>query len=123
MKMNNLGNVWNQVQVTVGSSTANGEAPSIGSYRVEANNEYWVDLTLCHRRARIVADGDGDTDVDYVVYDRNDRELASDYALNDNMDVTINTGSYDGTCRPFRVKMRNLGNVWNQVTLTIYDLD
>jgi len=123
MKMNNLGNVWNQVQVTVGSSTANGDAPSIGSYRVEANNEYWVDLTLCHRRARIVADGDGDTDVDYVVYDRNDRELASDYALNDNMDVTINTGSYDGTCRPFRVKMRNLGNVWNQVTLTIYDLD
>ena len=123
MKLNNLGNVWNQVTVTVGENTANGDAPSIGSYRVEANDDYWVDLTLCHRRARIVAAGDGDTDVDYVVYDQRDNVLASDYATHDRMDATINTGSYDGTCRPFRLKLNNLGNVWNQVTVTIYDLD
>lgn len=123
MELNNLGDVWNQVQVTVGNNTANGDAPSVGSYRVEANSEYWVDLTLCHRRARIEAHGDGDTDVDFTIYDRNNNIVHQDLALNDRTDATFNTGSRDGTCYPFRLKLNNLGNVWNQVTVSIYDLD
>ena len=123
MDLINLGNVWNQVQVTVGSGTANGDAPSVGSYRVEANSEFWVDLTLCHRRARLVAAGDGDTDVDFTIYDRNNNIIHQDLALNDRTEVTFGTGSRNGECLPFQLKLNNLGNVWNQVTVTVYDLD
>ncbi len=123
MQLNNLGNVWNQVQVTVGTGTAAGDAPSVGTYRVEARSEQWVDLTLCHPRARIEAHGDGDTDVDYTLYDRNDNVLHQDLALHDRTDVTFNTGSRDGSCYIFRLKLNNLGDVWNQVTVTVYDLD
>jgi hypothetical protein len=123
MELNNLGNVWNQVQVTVGSDVAAGVAPSVGTYRVEANSEFWVDLTLCHPRARIEAHGDGDTDVDYTLYDRNNNVLHQDLALHDRTDVTFNTGSRDGSCYLFRLKLNNLGDVWNQVTVLVYDLE
>jgi len=122
LKLNNIGDVWNQVTVTTGGNTANG-GTSVGSYRVESSSDYWVDLTLCHRRAHIVGHGDDDTDVDYTLYDRNNNVVAQDLALNDDMDVTINTGTNDGTCRPFRLKLHNLGNVWNQVSVQITDLD
>lgn len=121
LRLNNLGNVWNQVQVSVGNSYTSGDAPSVGSYRVEANSDFWVDLNLCRRSARILIDGDGDTDVDYVIYDQNNNVVASDYALNDNADFNITVNARSGQCRPYRLKLHNLGNVWNQTSVTIWE--
>jgi hypothetical protein len=122
MALRNLGNVYNQVQVSVRSGSTGNSAPSVATYRVEANRDYWVDISLCYPRARIMANGDGDTDVDYELYDRNNRVIGSDFATHDNMDLTINTGSNNGQCNPYRLKMHNLGNVWNGVEVTIWDM-
>lgn len=121
LKINNLGNVWNQVQVTVGNNYTNGDAPSVASYRVEANADHWVDLNLCRRSARIVADGDGDTDIDFTLYDRNNNVVAQDLALNDNADFNITVNGSANACRQYRLKMHNLGNVWNQTSVTIWE--
>lgn len=120
LKLSNLGNVWNQVQVSVGNNWTSGDAPSVGSYRVEANRDFWVDLNLCRSTARILIAGDGDTDVDYTIYDQNDRVVAQDLALNDRADFNL-TVNARGTCRPYRLRLNNLGNVWNQVSVTIWE--
>ncbi|MEQ1510918.1 MAG: hypothetical protein ABL909_11030 [Sphingopyxis sp.] len=121
LKLNNIGNVWNQVRVSVGNNYTNGDAPSVASYRVEANADYWVDLNLCRRSARIVADGDGDTDVDFTIYDRNNNVVVQDLALNDNADFSITVNASANNCRQYRLKMHNLGNVWNQTSVTIWE--
>lgn len=121
LKLNNLGNVWNQVQVSVGDNNTRGDAPSIGSYRVEANRDFWVDLNLCRRSTRILIAGDGDTDVDYTIYDQNNNIVAQDLALNDRADFNFTVNARAGACRPYRLRLNNLGNVWNQVSVTIWE--
>ncbi len=120
LKMHNYGNVWNGVQIRVGDNNTNGDAPSVGTYRVEANREFWVDLNLCRTSARIEIAGDGDTDVDYTIYDNNNRIVAQDLALNDRANFNLSVNARGG-CRPYRLKLNNLGNVWNQVTVTIWE--
>ena len=59
--------------------------------------------------------GDGDTDLDLYVYDSNGNLIASGVGLSDRETVSIvpfATGN-------FRVEVRNLGNVWNQFTITM----
>lgn len=132
LRLNNLGNVWNSVRVTLsdvniasGGGTPGPASPreqSVSTYRVEANNEFWVDLTLCAPRIYFQAQGNGGTDVDYVIYDPNNRVVFEDYALHDRATTTINTTAGNGRCEVFRVKLRNLGNTWNPIRVTMWNL-
>jgi hypothetical protein len=130
--LNNLGNVWNRVRVTltdvpVGNQGGNGgpaspRERSVSTYRVEANDSYWVDLTLCAPRIHFEATGNGQTDVDYIIYDPNNREVFSDYALHDRATTTIRTTAGNGRCEVFRLQLRNLGNQWNPIRITMWNL-
>ena len=131
VQLNNLGNVWNRVRVTltdvpVRGGNSGGPASererSVSTYRVEANDTYWVDLTLCAPRIHFEATGNGQTDVDYVLYDPNNREVFSDYALHDRATTTIRTNGGNGRCEVFRLRLSNLGRQWNPIRITMWNL-
>jgi hypothetical protein len=59
--------------------------------------------------------GDGDTDLDLYVYDANGNLIARAVGLSDRETISFfpfQTGT-------FRIEVRNLGNVWNQYTITM----
>lgn len=64
--------------------------------------------------ARIVVRGDGDTDLDLFVYDENGNLVASD---TDSTDVCVVSWTPRWTGN-FRVRVKNLGRVYNRYTLT-----
>lgn len=132
VQLNNLGNVWNRVRVTLtdvpvrggggGGGPASPRERSVSTYRVEANDTYWVDLTLCAPRIHFEGVGNGQTDVDYVIYDPNNREVFSDYALHDRATTTIRTTAGNGRCEVFRLRLNNLGRTWNPIRITMWNL-
>ena len=63
----------------------------------------------------IVVSGDGDTDLDVIVYDENGRLIASDTAYGDDCVVRFRP-RWTGT---FQVKVVNLGYVHNNYVLAI----
>ncbi len=136
IELNNLGDVRNRVRVTLtdvpvtggggggggGGGPANPRERSVSTYRVEASDAYWVDLTLCAPRIHFEGVGNGQTDVDYVIYDPNNREVFSDYALHDRATTTINTTAGNGRCEVFRLRLNNLGQQWNPIRITMWNL-
>lgn len=98
---------------------ANAQWQSSRAYRVEAHADYWVDLTLCSPNVELDIQGDGDTDVDFTVYDTSNTVVFSDVALNDRARTTLHPPSRGGACLTWRLKMTNLGNVWNSVTVNM----
>jgi hypothetical protein len=132
IQLDNLGNVWNRVRVTLtdvpvgggggGGGPASPRERSVSTYRVEANDTYWVDLTLCAPRIHFEGVGNGQTDVDYVIYDPSNREVFSDYALNDRATTTIRTTAGNGRCEVFRLRLNNLGSQWNPIRITMWNL-
>ena len=64
--------------------------------------------------AQIIVRGDGDTDLDLFVYDENGNLVASD---TDSTDVCVVTWTPRWTGN-FRVRVKNLGRVYNRYTLT-----
>ena len=98
-------------------------AQSVRNYRVEANREFWVNLNLCSARVYIEAQGDGDTDVDFTIYDARGRVAFQDLDYDDYTSVTLypRVGSGRG-CQAYRLKLNNLGDVWNMVRVTVQDV-
>lgn len=63
--------------------------------------------------ARVVVQGDGDTDLDCFVYDENGYRIDSDLNYIDRCTLSWQP-AWTG---PFRIEIRNLGGVWNRYTL------
>lgn len=129
MRLNNLGNVWNGVNVTVtdlpGGGGGGGGGGNIAerTYRVEANSQYWVNLNMCSPRVWIEMQGDGDTDVDFTIYDTRNRVVHQNLDLTDYSQVTLNTPDRRRGCVTYRLRLNNLGNVWNGVTVRVRDVN
>lgn len=99
------------------------DAQSVRSYRVEAHRDFWVNLNLCSARVHIEAQGDGDTDVDFTIYDASGRVAYQDLDYDDYTSVTLFPRARGGRgCIPHRLKLSNLGDVWNMVRVTVQDL-
>jgi hypothetical protein len=64
---------------------------------------------------RVVVNGDGDTDLDCWVYDRFGRLLGSDTDGTDLCIIRFNHPS----AGDLRIRIRNLGNVYNEYELTV----
>lgn len=86
------------------------------SYRVEANDSYSVDLTICNPEVYVSVRGDGDTDLDFTVRDPNGQTVHSDYDYTDITFFTLYRQARSG-CETYQMDVRNLGNVWNRFSV------
>lgn len=96
------------------------QAQNVRSYRIDANSTKVIDLNLCSSAVRIKADGDNDTDLDYSIYDDDGRLVHSD---NDSTDLTFATlrPRLSGGCVTYTMRVRNLGDVYNTMSLEMQD--
>lgn len=90
------------------------------TYRVEANEERSFDLYLCSPSVRVTAVGDGDTDLDFWLHSPAGRMLHEDV---DELDWTVAdvNRSYMRGCGTYRFEVRNLGDVYNDMELSVED--
>lgn len=95
-------------------------AASVRTYQVDANASSQIDLNLCGGRTRVEARGDGDTDVDFTIRDPGGAIVHQDMDSTDYTVKTIATGTTG--CRTYTLRMRNVGDVYNNVTVTLTDL-
>lgn len=89
--------------------------PGAAVSRVPANGTTTYHATFRAGEAAVVSiRGDGDTDVDVFVYDDAGNLITSGVGLTD-VETVSWTPRWTGT---FRIVLRNLGGVWNEVRLT-----
>ena len=89
--------------------------PTVHDDLVKANTTDVYNITFRGGEyARITVNGDGDTDLDLYVYDENGNLIDSDTDRTDYCVATF-TPKWTGT---FKVKIKNLGNVYNRYRLT-----
>ncbi len=89
------------------------------SYRIDANADSTINMDICAPVVDLVADGDNDTDLDYWVYDNNGNQIHSDVDSTDVTYYTIRSNAGGGSCLPYRLKVHNYGNVYNQMSLRL----
>ena len=89
------------------------------SYRINANEDSTINMDICAPVVDLVADGDNDTDLDYWIYDNNGNQIHSDVDSTDVTYYTIRSNAGGGRCLPYRLKVHNYGNVYNQMSLRL----
>lgn len=123
LEVKNLGNVYNQMQVSISGGSSGGSGGNSGTvtnnYRVEANDTDTITITACKPRVDIRVDGDNDTDLDFYLYDQNGNLVYSDSDTTDLMIYTLRSQAGGGRCLDYRLEIRNLGSVYNNYTMTI----
>lgn len=89
--------------------------PTVHDDYVKANTTDIYDVTFRGGEyARVTVNGDGDTDLDLYVYDENGNLIDSDTDRTDYCICTF-TPKWTGV---FKIKIKNLGNVYNRYRLT-----
>jgi hypothetical protein len=134
LEVHNLGNIYNNMvlSLTDRGVTASGgqtgiyaaKAPvsnrvATQSVRSEAERSQTYTLNLCAPSVYLEVRGDGDTDLDFWVYDESGREVHSD---TDGTDITfamLNSGRSNGNCAEFQLRIHNYGSVYNQVEIKL----
>ena len=92
------------------------------TYRVDATSESTIDISVCSSSVYLQANGDGDTDLDFWLYDNSGNLVHSDTDSTDITFFTISNGSAgSGRCLPYQLKVQNFGNVYNNMTLSLTD--
>lgn len=98
------------------ASSAVAQSTSTGSYRINANDDRTVDIRACGREVRIVADGDNDTDLDFVLRDASGTVVHEDSDLTDLMIARLTQST---ACASYKLHVTNLGRVYNMMSLRI----
>jgi hypothetical protein len=124
LKVHNYGNVYNNMLLRLTNQGGSGGGGGGGngsnaSYRIEANSDSTINLDICAPEVRLVADGDNDTDLDFWIYDNNGNQIHTDTDRTDVTYYTIRSSAGGGRCLPYRLKVHNYGNVYNQMSLTL----
>jgi hypothetical protein len=92
------------------------------SYRIDSSSETTINLDVCSASVHLQADGDNDTDLDFWLYDNFGNQIHSDTDTTDLTFFTINNSAAGGgRCLPYRLRVQNLGNVYNNMVLTLTD--
>jgi hypothetical protein len=85
------------------------------TYRVLANDTDYIRLRVCGASALTVR-GDGDTDLDFTVFNSSGAVVHQD---DDLTDITFARLRPAGECEAFRLKVENLGPIFNIYTVTL----
>jgi hypothetical protein len=92
------------------------------TYRIEANASTTIDVNVCSSSVYLEANGDDDTDLDYWLYDNSGNLVHSDTDTTDITFYTIsNSAAGGGRCLPYRLQVQNLGNIYNNMVLSLTD--
>jgi hypothetical protein len=83
------------------------------NHRIDAHSTRVIEFYACGDFF-FSARGDGDTDLDFRLYNPRGRLVHSDY---DTTDITF--GDIDAGCGTFRLHIENLGRVYNRMELTV----
>jgi hypothetical protein len=101
-------------------ASASAASANTRTFRVPAGSTRTATLTLCSPQVWVGVEGDHDTDVDFDIYNPYGRNIHSDY---DSSDITWRTVRRTASgCSDYQLVMRNLGGVYNDVTVTLEDL-
>lgn len=99
-----------------------GAQASEQTYAIGANAEQSIDINVCSSAVYLQADGDNDTDLDFWLYDNAGNLVHTDTDETDLTFYTIsNTGAGGGRCLPYRLAVKNYGNVYNNMVLSLTD--
>ena len=96
-----------------------GLAASDSAYDIDADASRTIRLSLCGPAVTVMANGDGDTDLDFWLYNAAGRLIHEDIDETDMMITTVRRR--DGSCGRYRLVVRNLGDVYNRMDLTLRD--
>ena len=89
------------------------------TYRVDATSESTIDISVCSSAVYLQANGDGDTDLDFWLYDNSGNLVHSDTDSTDITFATLSSGRGYGSCSSFQLRIHNYGSVYNQVEITL----
>lgn len=113
LRVDNLGGVFNQFSVELVDPDTRRGASGPGEYRVNAALATKVPLRVC-APTNVRARGDGDSDLDFEVIDSSGSVLHEDYDMTDATQFTLDPG---GSCADYQLKVSNLGEVYNLLTV------
>ena len=134
LKVQNFGNVYNNMVLSLTDQGQTSNSGQTGIYaakagatnrvvtqsvRAEADASQNYTLNLCSPSVYLEVRGDGDTDLDFWVYDDSGREVHSDTDGTDITFATLNSGRGRGSCAEFQLRIHNFGNVYNQVEIKL----
>lgn len=94
------------------------------SYVVQAYDSVSIELRACSPAVALQVYGDGDTDLDFRIYNPGGEVIHEDLDETDITFATIETGIYEGEdiCRTYRLEVENLGEVYNEFEVTLEDV-
>lgn len=110
--------IYGTVLAGIGAAIAPPAMAQNDSYRVEANSEQTINLNICNPEVFVSVDGDGDTDLDFVIRNARGEIVHSDYDLTDITYATLQRRS-GVECENFQLEVSNLGDVWNQYEVSM----
>lgn len=110
----NLGETDNGFTIALTDPQARGDRLGPGEYRVGPELATKVDMRVC-APTTVSARGDGDTDLDFEVVGAGGDTLHEDYDMTDATRFTLDPG---GDCADYELKVSNLGEVYNQLTVS-----
>ena len=89
------------------------------SDRVEADgvNTYLYEAPDCFSQMTLTLHGDGDTDLDILVYDSRGRMVGQAISMDDHERLVVETRPNE----EYEIVIRNYGDVWNAFTLDLDD--
>jgi hypothetical protein len=131
LRVSNLGDVYNNMvlSLTDQGTTSSADVQKSGgggttgvsntSFRIDASSTKDLTMTLCAPQVYVEARGDGDTDLDFWVYDENGKQVHTDTDSTDITFVTLNSGRARGSCIDYTMRVQNFGDVYNQLALTL----
>lgn len=134
LKVQNFGNVYNNMVLSLtdqGTTASSGQtgiyAAKAGannrvvtqSVRTESGTTHNYTLNLCAPSVYLEVRGDGDTDLDFWVYDDRGREVHADTDGTDITFATLASGRSRGNCAEFELRIHNYGEVYNQVEIKL----
>ncbi len=102
----------------IGAAISVPAAAQTESYRVEAYSEQTINLNICNPEVFISVNGDGDTDLDFVIRDSRGNTVHSDFDTTDITFTTLHRRS-GVQCENFELEVTNIGGVWNRYEVSM----
>lgn len=100
-----------------GPRTVAAENEGPGEYTAPANTKFVLDLPVCDA-SRLEVRGDGSSDLDFTISNRDGREIHSDL---DRSDVTFKALAPEGGCETYGLAVTNLGDSPNTFQVALID--
>ncbi len=115
LAVSNLGEESNTFQVVLEPIDA--ASTRVEKYIIRANETQTVDFKACGTSAQLLARGDGDTDLDFIIRNSDGAVVHEDAATTDQ--TTAILAGLLSDCETFEMEVSNLGDVYNALLVMV----